>query len=148
MSEENEKQEVNATEEAQTLDIDESVLTPGTDVKADPFHAIMAVDEDGNTTGQLWGAGVRLMLFESLHAAKSVLKALDGLKGEEQQAYELRGVSAEHLQALQKLAENDVAELFVIVGINPQGDVEALPYEEYNASKSKAGLPPPVPGAK
>ncbi|MDX9721461.1 MAG: hypothetical protein RBU37_11995 [Myxococcota bacterium] len=117
---------------------DMSVLLPGPEAPAEPFHAIMEVDEDGNSTGQLWGFDGKLMLFESKAAAKAVLEKLAD------EHYQLRGVSAAHLDALQQVVADKVP-LFVIVGFNPYGKIEAMPLAEHLARKTKAGTPPPLP---
>ena len=129
-------------EEEDAADVDEedpAVLTPGPDAPAEPYHAIMVVDDEGQTSGELWAHGGRLMLFENKVAAEKVLGALEG--GEIK--YELRGVSVGHLAALKRLAAK--VPLFVVVGITPKGKVEALPLGEHIKQKMKAGSPPPLP---
>lgn len=119
-------------------DVDISVLCPDADAPAEPYHAIMFVDESGNTTGDLWGQGDKLMLFESFNAAEKIVEALGN------PSYQLRGVTSKHLDALQDLTEDGRATLFVIVGFTPRGDVEAMPLKEHLERKSKAGTPPPL----
>ena len=128
-------------QESTEAEVDMTVLLPGPDAKAEPYHAIMEVDEAGNATGQLWAHGGRLMLFESVNAAKKVLTALAD------EHYQLRGVSQAHLHALQQVTAEKV-ELYVVIGFTPAGKVEALPLEEHRARKAKAGSPPPLPPAK
>ena len=121
--------------------IDEGLLCPGPEVAADPYHAIMEVDSEGVATGQLWGSGHRLMLFESMVAAQKILEVLN----KDGEAYALRGVSSRHLDALRDLCSDGNAELFLIVGFTPSGNVEAMPLSEYEEKRSKAGSPPPFP---
>lgn len=120
-------------------DIDVSILCPDADAPAEPYHAIMFIDQDGVNNGDLWGQGSKLMLFESLHAAEKIVEALAN------PSYQLRGVTSQHLEALQNLTQDGRAELFVIVGFTPRGNVEAMPLTEHLARKSKAGNPPPLP---
>ena len=129
MSEENSKE----------ITFDESVVCPDESAKAEPYYAIKEVDEAGKTTGQLWGMGGRLMIFESLLAAQKLLAALNN------SSFQLRGVTAKHFQFLKQLEADGAATLFVVIGFTPKGDIEAMPLSEHLARKSKAGSPPPLP---
>jgi hypothetical protein len=78
------------------------------------------------------------MLFDDIIAAQRILEAMN------HPDYQLRGVTAAHLEQLKKLADSGRAELYVIVGFTPNGAVEALPLAEHQARISKAGNPPPI----
>ncbi len=121
------------------LEIDWSVCCPDANAPAEPYHAIMSVDENGNTDGTLWGMGTQLMLFDDCNAANQILAAIAN------PSFQLRGVSKAHLSELKKLAESGRAELFVIIGFTARGDIEAMPLSEHLARVSKAGTPPPLP---
>ncbi|MCL2325603.1 MAG: hypothetical protein FWC40_03775 [Proteobacteria bacterium] len=130
-------------EHSDSLSFDFSVCCPDATAKAEPYHAIMFVDESGVTNGQLWGQENKLMLFEGIHAAQKLLEALNN------PSYQLRGVTAAHLEALQILEADGRVQLFVIAGLTPSGDIEALPLSEHIMRRSKAGNPPPLrPAAK
>lgn len=120
------------------LEIDFSACCPDEHAPAQPYHAIMKVDENGSTDGTLWGQGTKLMLFADRVAAEKVLDALG------HQGFALRGVTKAHLEALKMLAESGRAELFVIIGFTGRGDIEALPLAEHLERVSKAGNPPPL----
>ena len=121
------------------LEIDWSVCCPKANSPAEPYHAIMSVDDNGETDGTLWGMGTQLMLFDDCNAANQILTALNNPK------FQLRGVSKAHLAELKKLAESGRADLFVIIGFTARGDIEAMPLAEHTARMSKAGTPPPLP---
>lgn len=128
-----------ANNESDILEIDWSVCCPKADAHAEPYHAIMSVDENGETDGTLWGMGTQLMLFDDCNAANQILAAIAN------PSFQLRGVSKAHLAELKKLAESGRAELFVIIGFTARGDIEAMPLAEHLARVSKAGTPPPLP---
>ena len=119
-------------------DIDWSLCCPDETAPAEPYHAIMIVDENGKTNGSLWGQGTQLMLFSNIDAAKKILEALNNPQ------LQLRGITKQHFAELKKLEESGRADLFVIVGFTPRGEVEAIPLAEHQASISKAGNPPPL----
>lgn len=127
------------SEEQTGLDIDLSVCCPDASAKADPYYALMIIDDDGNTNGQLWGMNGNLMLFDNLFVAQKIEKAINDPK------LAMRGITAAHLNELKKFEENEIAKLFVIVGLTIKGSVEAVPLSEHIASRSKAGSPPPMP---
>ena len=129
------KAENNASE---AFEIDFSVCCPDKDAPAQPYHAIMKIDDSGHADGTLWGQGEKLMLFDDIIAAQKILEAINN------PAFQLRGVTAAHLEQLKQLADSGRAELFVIVGFTPNGEVEALPLAEHQARVSKAGNPPPI----
>lgn len=129
----------NAAEEATPCEINWSLCCPDKNAPAEPYHAIMIVDEDGKTNGSLWGQGTQLMLFDDTVAAQKIIEALKN------PALELRGVTKEHLAELKKLEDSGHAELFVIIGFTARGDIEAIPLAEHQAKVSKAGTPPPLP---
>lgn len=120
------------------LEIDFSVCCPDENAPAEPYHAIMEVDDSGNTTGTLWGQGDKLMLFDDTDAAQKIIAALANPR------YKLRGVTAKHLAELKKLDATGRASLFVIVGFTARGDIEAMPLSEHLARVTKAGNPPPI----
>ncbi|MBQ9818331.1 MAG: hypothetical protein IJM59_12825 [Proteobacteria bacterium] len=129
----------NSVEQDEALEIDFSLCCPDPETPAEPYHAIMMVNDDGKTDGTLWGQGTKLMLFDDIIAARKILEALNN------SSFQLRGVSKAHLGELKKLEESGRAELFVIVGFTPRGDIEAMPLAEHLARVSKAGNPPPLP---
>lgn len=137
MSEENKNAPVEESGDA--LEINWSVCCPKADSPAEPYHAIMSVDDNGETDGTLWGMGTQLMLFDDCNAANQILTALANPK------FQLRGVSKAHLAELKKLAESGRADLFVIIGFTARGDIEAMPLAEHLSRVSKAGTPPPLP---
>lgn len=124
--------------EAEALTSD--TLTPGADAEAEPYHALMVVDAEGRTTGQLWTFGGKMMLFGSEEVAQKVLGALEG--GEIRWA--LRGVTARHLEALELISEGQGVELYVVRGLTPAGKVEAVPLK-VDLPLRKGTRPPPLP---
>lgn len=140
MSEETRKEAIDNEETgAQENNIDMSVLCPDESAPAQPYFAIMALDEERMTNGQLWGVGDKLMLFDIHGVAEQTLHAINNPD------FAIRGVTKEHLEALKQLVEQGVAELYVMAGITPQGSLEAMPLNDHLALKSKAGSPPPLP---
>ena len=125
--------------ENEALEIDFTRCCPDADAPAEPYHAIMKVDADGKTDGTIWGQGDKLMLFDDCDAAKKIIEAIGGSE------FALRGVTKAHLAELKKLEETERAELFVIIGFTPRGDIEAMPLKEHQARMAKAGNPPPLP---
>lgn len=119
------------------LDLD--ICCPDENAKADPYYAIMFIDDDGKTNGQLWGMNGSLMLFDNRLNAENILKVLDNPK------LQLRGVTAKHLDMLKDLEESGAAKLFVIVGVTVRGQIEAIPLAEHTVQRSKAACPPPMP---
>lgn len=119
------------------LDLD--ICCPDENAKAEPYHAIMFIDDDGKTNGQLWGMNGSLMLFDNRLNAENILKALNNPK------LQLRGVTAKHLEMLKSLEESGAAKLFVIVGVTVRGQIEAIPLAEHTEQRSKAACPPPMP---
>lgn len=130
---------INNNEEVTPIEIDWSLCCPDKDAPAEPYHAIMVVDEEGKTDGNLWGQGIQLMLFDDIIAAQKIIEALNN------PALQLRGVTKAHLGELKKLEESGHAELFVIIGFTAMGQIEAMPLAEHQARVSKAGNPPPLP---
>ncbi len=121
-----------------------AALTPGPDAKAEPYYAIMLLDkEGGDTTGQLWTFGGRIMLFASSDDAEKILAAVESAENH----WALRGVSAVHLDALRGISSNSDVPLFVIEGFTPEGQVEAIPLDLHEATV-RAGAPPPLPQKK
>jgi len=125
--------------ENESLDIDFSVCCPNADAPAEPYHAIMKIDDQGNADGTIWGQGTKFMLFNDHVAAQKILEALAAPD------YALRGVTKEHLEVLKKIEASGRAELFVIIGFTANGQIEAMPLAEHLARVSKAGNPPPLP---
>ncbi|MFA5624173.1 MAG: hypothetical protein WC966_03815 [Bradymonadales bacterium] len=142
VSNETESAEQQGVEDELENDFDESVLCPDESAPAQPYYAIMALDENGSTNGQLWGVGDKLMLFDKLAVAETTLKAIN------HPDYAIRGVTKEHLEALMQLVEQGVAELYVMAGITPKGSLEAMPLKDHQDLISKAGSPPPPPAKK
>lgn len=126
-------------EQNDVLDIDFSVCCPKADAPAQPYHAIMKIDEKGETDGTLWSQGDQLMLFDDCVAASKIIDIIGS------QNFAIRGVSKEHLEALQKLQDSGRIDLFVIIGFTAHGDIEAMPLAEHQARMKKAGNPPPLP---
>lgn len=136
MSDENNVQDV---ENQEALDLDFSVCCPDADAPAEPYHAIMMIGEDGKADGNLWGQGTQLMLFDDTTIALKIIELLGN------PAYQLRGVTKEHLEVLKKLEESGRADLFVIIGYTAGGKIEAMPLKEHQARMTKAGIPPKLP---
>ncbi len=120
------------------FDFDISKCCPGPDAPGEPYHAIMAIGDDGKATGNIWGQGTQLMLFDDHLAAQKILEALNN------PAFALRGVTKDHFNELKKLEASGRADLFVIIGFTGNGQIEALPLAEHQARISKAGNPPPI----
>jgi len=118
---------------------DPAILTPGPDAEADPYHAVMVV-EDGETTGQIWTFGGRMMLFADEELAQKIKTALEGSDFD----WQLRGVTADHLDALRRLSRSREIQLFVVVGFTDTGQVEAVPIEK-DLPRRKGPKPPPLP---
>ncbi len=119
-------------------------LTPDSDAKAEPYHAIMLLDEKGgNTNGQLWTFGGRIMLFAKADDAEKILAAVESAENH----WALRGVTAVHLDALRGISAHSDIPLFVIEGFTPEGKVEAIPLDLHEATV-RAGAPPPLPPKK
>ena len=139
MSEQEKSVEKQAEDKAaEAFELDFSVCCPDKDAPAQPYHAIMKIDDSGHADGTLWGQGEKLMLFDDIIAAQRILEAINHPE------FQLRGVTSAHLEQLKKLADSGRAELYVIVGFTPGGEVEALPLAEHQARVSKAGNPPPI----
>ncbi len=119
---------------------DDAILSPGPDAPAEPYFAIMHVDAQGATDGNLWTFGKRIMLFHDGDLAQRVTDSLNKPGGEVQ--YGRRGVTEAHLEAIQKLVEGTEVELFVVIGIDAKGTIEAVPLAEHQEM-----LPPPLPPA-
>ena len=126
-------------EQNNDLQFDLDICCPDENAKAEPYHAIMFIDEDGKTNGQLWGMNGSLMLFDNSLNAQNILKALNNPK------LQLRGVTAQHLDMLKQLEASGSAKLFVIVGLTVLGQIEAIPLAEHMEQCSKAACPPPMP---
>lgn len=118
----------------------DAVLSPGPDAPAEPYFAIMHVDAQGVTDGNLWTFGKRIMLFPDGDLAQRVAGSLNKPDGDTQ--YGRRGVTEAHLEAIKGLVEGTEVEVFVVIGIDPKGTIEAVPLAEHQEM-----LPPPLPPA-
>ena len=130
------------SEEQQELSINWDVCCPDESAKAEPYYALMFVDENGKTDGNLWGMDGNLMLFDNLLVAKQLQKTINN------NAISVRGVTKEHLEELKKLEDSGSAHLVVILGITVKGKIEALPLAEHSAARTSVGTPPPIPSKK
>ena len=110
---------------------DPAVLKPGPDAEADPYHAIIEADADGNSTANVWTIGERIMLFHGLELAEKMLGALP-----EEPKLVIRGVTAPHLAAMKILSEKNGVPILVIVGMEDD-DIEAVPLERAAESDPK-----------
>lgn len=108
-------------------------LTPGPDAKAEPYTAIMETSDEGNTTGNLWTFGGRIMLFKEAKHATSLLKAVKEQSGDN---YATRGVTEDHLVHMRKISKDHKIPLFVVLDIKDDGTVEAFPIEQVEAEKN------------
>jgi hypothetical protein len=118
------------------LEIEGDVFRPDSDAKAEPFHALMELDKDGEATGSVWSFGGRLMLFKTTDVADKVLGSVNS----DDTPFGLRGVTHDHLQALKNLASTQKIPLFVVTGITDDGKLEAHAIAEVETPPLPRGL--------
>lgn len=100
-------------------------LTPGPKAQAEPYFAIMEIDKQGQTTGQIWTSQSRIMLFKFEADADRVVLAL--AQHQRSHRYALRGVTRQHLEALRGISRANKVPLFLISGFTQKGQIEAHP---------------------
>lgn len=115
----------------------DDVLTPGPDVEGEPYWAIMHVDDAGNTDGNFWSFGKRIMLFFDKDVADQLMASV--AKKDTANKYGRRGLTAAHLESVQTMVDGTDVELFVVLSIDG-GQIEAIPLAEHMDE-----LPPPLP---
>ena len=100
-------------------------LTPGPEVEGEPYWAIMDLDEEGNTTANIWSHMGRITLFKTKNLAERILGVLN--KREAHPDYAVRGVTERHLSALEDIGAQSEVDLMVVIRIDDGGTVEARP---------------------
>lgn len=115
----------------------DDVLTPGPDVEGEPYWAIMHVDDDGNTDGNLWSFGKRIMLFFDREIADTLMNSVAAK--DKDNKYARRGVTEAHLESIQAMVDGSDVELFVVLSLDG-GTIEAIPLAEHLDE-----MPPPLP---
>lgn len=109
-------------------DSSDSILVPGPDAPAEPFYAVMHVDDEGNTDGKVWSYGKRLMLMSNRDLADKIITMLG--KQDKDNKYGARGVTKGHLEAIKGSIEGSEVEIFVIENIEG-GAIEAVPIADH-----------------
>ena len=87
----------------------DDVFKPGPEVPAEPYWAIMQVEENGEVSGNVWTFGNRLMIFADDASADRLLGSLG--KQTPEVKYGRRGVTEAHLeQVIEPLLREEQAE--------------------------------------
>lgn len=103
----------------------EAILTPGPDAKPEPFYAIMEANAEQAVTGQIWTFNGAIILFQNQADAERLLDALNAQ--DTAHSYVLRGVTKQHLELIQGIAQQNKVALEKVKGFSADGQIETEP---------------------